>query len=86
VSDAVAAAQILRRDLRKIGLDVQIEAMPVSAYFDRVPRSNTYDIAHFLWTPTYIDPYSSLNEKLDARFIGASNFARFNSPAWNRRL
>jgi peptide/nickel transport system substrate-binding protein len=86
VPPLAAAAQILRRDLRKIGLNVQIERLAVGAYFDRVAKDNTYDIAFFNWVPDYADPYSSLNARLDPRFIGFSNFSRFDSAAYNRRL
>jgi ABC-type transport system substrate-binding protein len=82
----VAAAQILRRNLEPIGLDVRIERIPANAYFDRVAKDNSYDIAFFSWVPDYADPYPMLNAKLDPRFIGFSNFARFDGATYIRRL
>jgi ABC-type oligopeptide transport system substrate-binding subunit len=38
------------------------------------------------WTPDYRDPSAVLNVQLDSRFVGATNWARFDSPAYDRQL
>lgn len=85
---SLAGAQILSRNLAEIGLDVEVRGIPVPAYPARVSaRDEPYDIA-FLVTPSvdYIDPYTFLNIFLDGRFIGSTNWAKFDSPKYNRLL
>lgn len=79
-------AQSIKQNLAKIGLDVQIKGIPVPAYFGRLGASGPYDIGFQPWAPDYNDPYAVLNILLDGRFIGATNWGRFNSTEFNRRL
>ena len=37
-------------------------------------------------SPSYIDPYAYINLLFDRRFVGATNFARFASSAYDRPL
>ena len=41
-------------------------------------RGEPWDLALALWQPSYVDPYAYINQ-LDARYIGGTNFLRFNS-------
>jgi peptide/nickel transport system substrate-binding protein len=79
-------AQSIRQNLAKIGLDVQIKAIPLQAYFGRFMARGPYDLGFATWTPDYDDPYAVLNIQLDGRFLGATNWARFDSPQYNRLL
>lgn len=79
-------AQSIKRNLAEIGLDVEVKGFPIPAYFGRLGASGPYDIGFAPWVPDYNDPYAVLNIRLDGRFIGSTNWARFNSPEFNRRL
>jgi ABC-type transport system substrate-binding protein len=81
-----AFAQSVRRDLAKIGLDVEVKVLPVPAYFGRLGASGPYDIGFGPWFADYDDPYSVLNVLFDGRYIGSYNWARFDSPVYNRLL
>jgi peptide/nickel transport system substrate-binding protein len=83
-------AQIVKRNLAKIGLEVQIKGIPPPAYGGRVSRpGEPFDIAFLPWAPDYIDPYAYLNVFFESRFVGAANFANFahfNSSQYDRLL
>jgi peptide/nickel transport system substrate-binding protein len=80
-------ARIVRRNLAKIGLDVQVKGLPQAAFFSRAfARGEPVDIVFTPWTPDYIDPFTYLNAFFDSRFIGASNNARLDSPVYDRLL
>jgi peptide/nickel transport system substrate-binding protein len=80
----LARAQIVSRDLAKIGLEVEVKGFPELAYDGRVNRpEEPYDIAFLGWFPDYLDPFADINLLLDGRFIGTSNLARFNSVKYN---
>ena len=87
----LALAQLVKRQLAEIGLDVELRPVPYhvtsAAYLGPLfAAGETWDIALVLWTPDYLDPYAYLNRLLDASFIGGTNLARFDSPAVNRLL
>jgi ABC-type transport system substrate-binding protein len=84
--EMVAAAQSVRRDLAKIGLDVQVRGIPLPAYFGRLGARGQYDIGFMPWVADYNDPYAVLNVLFDGQFIGGTNWARFNSPQYNNLL
>jgi peptide/nickel transport system substrate-binding protein len=84
--DMIAAAQQVKSDLAKIGLDVHVTAIPKSAYFGRLAAGGPYDIGFQPWAPDYLDPYSILNLLFDGSFIGSTNWGRFDSPMYNRLL
>jgi peptide/nickel transport system substrate-binding protein len=84
---SVAFAQVVKRNLAEIGLEVTVEGIPRSAYFGRVAaRDAPFDIAFRPWTPDYLDPYSYINLLLDGRFVGGNNLSRFDSPKYNRLM
>jgi peptide/nickel transport system substrate-binding protein len=80
-------ARTIRRNLAKIGLDVQVKGLPQAAFFSRAfARGEAVDIVFTPWTPDYIDPFSYLNVFFESRFIGGSNNARFDSLVYDRLL
>lgn len=85
-ADLIAAAQQVKSDLAKIGLDVDVKGVPKAAYFNRLAESGPYDIGFQPWAPDYLDPYSVLNVLFDGSFIGTTNWGRFDSPSYNRLL
>lgn len=83
----VAGAHVVRQSLARIGLDVEIKAIPPPAYLRRVSAPDEpFDIAHHSWVADYADPYSFVNLQFDARWIGGSNVSRFNSSTYNRLM
>jgi peptide/nickel transport system substrate-binding protein len=84
--EMLTAAQSIRHDLAKIGLDIQIKGIPAPAYFGRLGARGPYDIGFMPWAADYNDPYAVLNVLFDGRFIGGTNWARFNSREYNRLL
>ena len=87
VGPAVVAAQIVKRNLAKIGLDVRIKALPQGAFFVRFAfPTEPVDIVFVPWTPDYIDPYAYLNFFFESRFIGFSNGSRLDDPTYDRAL
>jgi peptide/nickel transport system substrate-binding protein len=82
----LAAAQSLKRDLAKIGLDVKVVGIPLPAYFGRLGATGAYDIGFRPWAPDYADPFSILNVNFDGRFVGSFNWARFDDAEFNGAL
>ena len=84
VPPARAAAQILKRNLRAIGLDVEIVGIPGAAYGQRVTAPDAaFDITFSPWVADYADPYQYVNVLLDSRFRPAPNLGRFSSGAYD---
>jgi peptide/nickel transport system substrate-binding protein len=83
-----AAAQVIKQDLARIGLNVEVHPIPVSSYYDRIVGNpdEAWDIAFAYWAPDHLDPYTYLNVLLDGRFVGDNNLSHFNSPKYNRLL
>jgi ABC-type transport system substrate-binding protein len=79
-------AQSIKQNLAKIGLDVQVKGIPLPAYFGRLGARGPYDIGFSPWVPDYNDPYAVLNVRFDGRFVGTSNWGRFDSATYNRLL
>jgi YVTN family beta-propeller protein len=82
-------AQIVRANLRRIGIDVQIKPFGASSLFIRVARRDEpFDLALVGWEADYHDPMTFLR-LLDGRTIGPDNnfnYAYFNDPGFNLRL
>ena len=91
---AILLAQLVKRDLAKIGLDVDVKPIPPAALAERLrTRGEPWDIAFAFAAPDYLDPYPFLNVQFDGRWIPApgalpanSNVSRFDSPKYNRLL
>ncbi len=89
--EPLALAQIVRRSLAKIGLDVRVQGIPVTSYGGRVTRRGApFDIAFLPWAPDYFDPYSYLNVFFESRFVGVGELRRTSPtsalPRYDRLL
>jgi peptide/nickel transport system substrate-binding protein len=84
----IAAAQVIKQNLKEIGLDVEVKGIPPPAYYDRIINNpaEPWDLASSDWVPDYLDPYTYLNSLLDGQFIPGNNLSHFNSPKYNRLL
>lgn len=84
----IGAAQIIKRNLARIKLDVKVMKIPGGDYFPRLLENpdEPWDIAFGVWAPDHLDPYTYLNELFDPRFIGVGNLSHFDAPYYNRRL
>jgi YVTN family beta-propeller protein len=76
-------AQIVKRDLATIGIEVVVKAFPLDAMFKRVgTKGEPYDLAWGEWVVDYPDPYAFLNLILER----GSFFPTFDDPAFKRKL
>jgi ABC-type transport system substrate-binding protein len=87
----MAVGRIVARQLAEIGLDVEVRGFPLhtasGAYYAKLANpGEQWDIALALWQPAYVDPYAYLNQLLDGRYAGGTNFTRFNSGLYNQQL
>ena len=87
----MAVGRIVARQLAEIGLDVEVRGFPLhtasGAYYAKLAtRGEPWDIALALWQPAYVDPYAYLNQLLDGRYAGGTNFTRFNSSSYNQQM
>lgn len=87
---AVGEAAVVKSDLAKIGIDVEIRLFPGEQFFERLFTPNEpYDLALTGWSADYEDPYAFLNVLFagdQLKLETNSNFSRFNSPRYNRLL
>jgi peptide/nickel transport system substrate-binding protein len=85
-----AVAQVVKQDLARIGLQVQIRSFPISLYFRKLATPDEpFDMAFVGFDFNTPDPGAVLNGLFDGGLIGtASNvdWSYFNSPKWNRLL
>ncbi len=85
-----AQAQIVKQDLKRIGLDVQIVSWPPGIYFDKLSNPNEpFDMAWVGWFISQPDPSAFLNALFDGSTIGTpgnSDWSYFNSKKWNAML
>jgi ABC-type oligopeptide transport system substrate-binding subunit len=86
----VEEAKIVKTDLARIGINVEIRSFPGEQFFQRLfTLGEPYDLALAGWFPDYQDPYDFLNSLLDGRQLtipNSPNLSRFNSPGYNRLL
>jgi peptide/nickel transport system substrate-binding protein len=86
----VAQAQIIQRDLKRIGLVVKVEKFPGPALFQRFfTPGSPYDMSLLGFGPDYWDPYAILNVLFDGRLIGTPyslDIGYFDSRKFNVRL
>jgi peptide/nickel transport system substrate-binding protein len=89
-----ALAQIIKGNLKAIGIDVQVKLFSKGVFFKRLAtRDEPYDMALMGWFADYADPADFLS-LLDGRTLGEGsyqnlaffNFARYDDPVFNRRL
>jgi YVTN family beta-propeller protein len=76
-------AQIVKNDLARIGIEVQIHTFPSSAFFAQLATpGEPFDLAYDGWEADYPDPSDFLNPLLDDRTNGPT----FEDPLSQRRL
>jgi len=81
-------AEIVRANLRRIGIEVQIRALGDSLFERLQRRGEPFDIAVLGWQSDYPDPLDFL-QQLDGRTIapdGNLNTAYYDDPGYNRTL
>jgi peptide/nickel transport system substrate-binding protein len=83
-------AQIIRRNLKPLGIDVEVKEFPSGEYFSRITRiGEPFDLAVTGW---YFDGSTDPVQMLgifDGRLIrttGTNNPSSFNDPAVNRKI
>lgn len=82
VSPCDQQAQIVKRNLAAIGIDVQIETFPFRAMFERLSRKGEpFDLAAIGWAADYPDPAQFLNFLLLSGIIPT-----LDDPAYKRKL
>jgi peptide/nickel transport system substrate-binding protein len=86
----LAQAQIVKQDLKRIGLDVQIVSFPPKLFGQKIENPNEpFDMGSVGWYFSAADPGHILNLLFDGSTIGKpgnGNYSYFNSPKWNRIL
>ena len=81
------AGQILRQNLRTIGLQVELQAIPPQSYYPRLNKSGAaFDLAAVAWIGVFPDASDYTNSLFDSRFIGSTNIGRFRSPTYDRLM
>jgi peptide/nickel transport system substrate-binding protein len=82
----VSQAQIVKANLKRIGLDVEVKRLPVTLYFDKLatPRE-PFDIAWSGWLADLPDP-SLLNDLFAGSNVPDPNSSRFHSKRYDRLL
>jgi YVTN family beta-propeller protein len=82
-------AEIVKANLRRIGIDVRIKPLGDTSLFIRLARrGEPFDLALNGWVADYPDPMTFLG-LFDGRTIGPDNnlnFAYFDDPEFNRKL
>jgi peptide/nickel transport system substrate-binding protein len=87
-------AQLVKNDLKAIGIDVEVKLFSKGVFFKRLGRKHEpYDMAMQGWFADYADPADFLN-LLDGRALNPEsplsgaffNTARYDDPVFNRRL
>jgi ABC-type transport system substrate-binding protein len=82
-------AQIIRRDLKPLGIDVQVKEFPLGDFFTRISRRDEpFDLAVSGYSFATADPVQILAMfgSGTIRQPNTSNFSSFNDPAFNRKL
>jgi peptide/nickel transport system substrate-binding protein len=87
----LAVAQLVKQQLAKIGLEIEIRALPwhtgTAAYLDALAKPGAaWDLALLVWTPNLPDAQAYLNLLLDSHHVGGTNVAGFTSAAYDRAL
>ena len=84
----LAAAQVIKQNLARIGLEVEVKGIPPLAYFERIigNPAEPWDIARAGWTPDHLDPYTYLNLLFDGQFASGNNLSHFDDRRFNRLL
>jgi ABC-type transport system substrate-binding protein len=87
-----ATAEIVKYNLRQIGIEVETRILPFQLGIERIGRKGeAWDIAVVGWTADYPDPINVIGTILDPRHVGTAetagpNVGFFDVAAANRRL
>ena len=86
VSPWLEEAEIVRRNLKPLGIDVQVKAFPVGDFFTRVfRRSEPFDLAvSGYWQAP--DPVRNMEVLFGDAGVGSNNISHFDDPVFNRKL
>jgi peptide/nickel transport system substrate-binding protein len=77
-------AEILRSNLRAIGIDLEVRQYPLDEMFRREFRAGEpWDIGMYGWEVDYGDPYNFINTQFAA---GAERPGTFHDPRFERRM
>jgi ABC-type transport system substrate-binding protein len=88
----VPQAQLVKAELKRIGIDVTIKEFPGPVMFQKIfTPGEHWDLTFLGWFPDYFDPAGFLNSLFDGRNVPkagpyGSNWAYFNSARYNRLL
>lgn len=87
----IQAAQLVRQQLARIGLDVQLEQIPEHItsvnYVEKLTaRGAKWDMALVLWTPNIPDAHAYLNLLLESQLFGGESLPRLRSKLARREL
>jgi ABC-type transport system substrate-binding protein len=87
---AVLRAQIVKQDLRRIGLHVEIKVFAGDVLLEKITRRGTpFDIADYGWFADYPEPGDFVEALVDGRGIRArdnSDTAYFDNASYDRKL
>ncbi len=83
-----AIAPLLREELAKIGIEVQIRPMIWSAQWDlmKAGPEKAQHMAALLWWPTFSDPYETLYSLWHTEKKPAWNFSYYSNPEFDRLI
>jgi peptide/nickel transport system substrate-binding protein len=88
--DAFLRAQIVKQDLRRIGLRVEIKVFAADVLLEKITRHGTpFDIADQGWQADYPEPGDVVGALVDGRGIRARNnsdTAYFDNRSYNRKV
>ena len=88
--DAVLRAEIVKHDLARIGLRVDVKVFAPDVLLEKITRRGAaFDIADLAWFSDFGDPTDFLQALVDGRDIRArdnGDVAYFDSPAYDRQL
>jgi ABC-type transport system substrate-binding protein len=80
----VRNAQILRANMRAIGINVDVREFPLGEMFARISRpGEPWDIAYTNWFVDYADPFDYINNQFGP---GADHPGSFRDPRMDQRM
>lgn len=84
----LGVGQLLKQQLARIGLDVEVRGIPTAALATRLSTPGEPFDMTLLVTPNvdYYDPYAFLNLFFESRFIGRTNWSNLREPKYDRLL
>jgi ABC-type transport system substrate-binding protein len=89
VTGCLENAQTVQKDLKRIGIDVEIKQFPLTAPSRTAIRGEPFDLSFGKLIVPWVDPYQYVNRLLDGRTIqptGNTDRSYFNSSQYNRLM